>query len=49
MMVDPYGKIDDLADLDESDWESLREWVSERDFCFKIGSFFFNLIMQKFI
>ncbi|KAI9333496.1 cytochrome b5-like heme/steroid binding domain-containing protein [Pilaira anomala] len=26
MMVDPYGPIDKLEDLEEDDWESLREW-----------------------
>lgn len=30
MMVDPYGPIDKLEDLEEEDWESLREWVSEK-------------------
>jgi membrane-associated progesterone receptor component len=28
MMVDPYGPIDKLEDLEADDWESLREWVS---------------------
>ncbi|KAI8073675.1 cytochrome b5-like heme/steroid binding domain-containing protein [Thamnidium elegans] len=26
MMVDPYGPIDKLEDLEADDWESLREW-----------------------
>lgn len=28
MMVDPYGPIDKLEDLEADDWESLREWVN---------------------
>lgn len=30
MMVDPYGPIDKLEDLEADDWESLREWVRKR-------------------
>jgi hypothetical protein len=28
MMVDPYGPIDKLEDLESDDWESLRDWVN---------------------
>ncbi|KAG2204649.1 hypothetical protein INT47_011944 [Mucor saturninus] len=31
MMVDPYGPIDKLEDLEADDWESLREWVKKKD------------------
>lgn len=38
MMVDPYGPMDKLEDLEADDWESLREWVKKKK---KIGLLLF--------
>lgn len=47
MMVDAYGPIDKLEDLEADDWESLREWVKKKMFIFFLCKCRLTFLLRK--